>query len=547
MAAKLDTDRIDALFAGWDAPNSPGGALAISRGGEVVHRRCFGLASLELGVPISLESRFHIASITKTFVGAASALLVERGKLGLDEDVRAIVPELKVDGPVPIRRLLGMTSGLRDAWELMQLSGVGTDQARTLADYFDIAFNQRHFSFRVGERNVYTNINFILMGLVIERRSGKPFAAFLADEVLGPLGMDATRLRDDADDVAENLASSYLPKPGGGWRKGLYMIGLGGAGGLISSVPDLVRWQGMFRAGGIGSIPIVKHMATPGKLADGRPTNYGLGLGIRKYRGLDLWTHGGGLPGFRSVFAYMPGVDFGVVLLCNRDDADTYRRFTEIADVALADEFPEPAPAVRGAERMKSVSIPGVSLERLDGRYVDRDTGEVLTIAVKESAIEADKHGHALVLRPAGGNRFVENWSNVDTVAEIEAGKDGAPVIRMDFGGQLCIFDPMPEFRPSAASLAACAGRYASDELATTFELRHEKDGLVLKLGPGFQRNALVPLEPVGPDRFVGTTMLWPGWRVMHAVRLVREKDKVVALLVSSDRMKDIRLDRLAA
>ena len=111
--------------------------------------------------------------------------------------MRRILPEIGVDKPVPIRRLLGMTSGLRDAWELMQLSGVGTDQARTIEDYLDIAFNQRHFSWPPGERNVYTNINFIYMALAIERRIGRPFTQFLADELLKPLGMTATRMRDE--------------------------------------------------------------------------------------------------------------------------------------------------------------------------------------------------------------------------------------------------------------------------------------------------------------------------------------------------------------
>src|SRR5262249_26004640 len=157
------------------------------------------------------------------------------------------------------------------------------------------------------------------------------------------------------------------------------------------SVPDLVKWQGLFRAGGIGNEKFIRHMATPGKLSSGKPTNYGLGLGGRKYRGLDLWTHGGGLPGFRPVFAHVAGVEFGVVVVSNGDDADTYRRFTEIADIALADEFTEPAPAELGAERMKQVSVPGLALSQLDGRYIDRETGEVLTLKVRDAGIEADK------------------------------------------------------------------------------------------------------------------------------------------------------------
>ncbi|MBM3545632.1 MAG: beta-lactamase family protein [Alphaproteobacteria bacterium] len=544
MPTPLRTDQIDNIFTHWNAAGQPGGALALVRGGEIVHSRCFGLASLELGVPVSLKSRFHIASITKTFVGASSALLAERGKLDLDGDVRKILPELKVDQPVPVRRLLGMTSGLRDSWELMQLSGVFTDQARSLDDYLDIAFNQRQFSWPVGTRNVYTNINFIFMALVIERVSGRPFMQFLTEDLLTPLGISAIRMRDEPYDVAEDLANSYLPQADGSWKRGVFSIGLGGAGGLISNAPDLVRWMGMFRAGGIGKEKFIHHMAAPGALSNGKPTNYGLGLSVRKYRGLDLWTHGGGLPGFRSVFAYMRGVDFGMVLLCNRDDADTYRRFTEVADIALADEFKEASPSALGKERMKAVSIPGVPLSRLEGRYIDRESGEILTLKVREGGIEADKHGHALMLRPVGANRFLENWSNIDTVMEVEAGTAGAPVIRMDFGGQTCAFDPAPVYEPSAAALDAVVGRYASQELGTTFEVKRGKDGLVLKLGPGFQRRGLVPLEPLGPDRFVGVTELWQSWRVVHAVRVIRDGTRVAGLLISSDRMKDVRLDR---
>ena len=143
---------------------------------------------------------------------------------------------------------------------------------------------------------------------------------------------------------------------------------------------------------------------------------------------------------------------------------------------------------------MKQVSIPGFSLASLDGRYIDRESGEVMTLKVKDAAIEADKNGHALVLRPVGGDRFLDKWSNVDTTAEIEAGPEKAPVIRMDFGGQTCVFDPAPVYELSSAALDACVGRYGSEELATTFDVRREKYGLVLKFGPGFHRQALVAL-----------------------------------------------------
>ena len=116
--------RIDSVFAQWDRTNSPGCALGISRGGEMLYERGYGMANLETGLAISPTSIFHVASISKQFTAAAVALLASRGKLSLDDDIRKHVPEIPDYGTrITIRHLMHHTSGLRDQWVLLRLAG----------------------------------------------------------------------------------------------------------------------------------------------------------------------------------------------------------------------------------------------------------------------------------------------------------------------------------------------------------------------------------------------------------------------------------------
>ena len=120
QSADAVTAGVDKLFAEWNSTNSPGFSLAVSRNGKLVYERGYGMANLELGVPITPASVFHVASVSKQFTAMCILLLVERGKLSLDDEARKYVPELPEYGtPLTIRHLLSQTSGLRDAFLLL--------------------------------------------------------------------------------------------------------------------------------------------------------------------------------------------------------------------------------------------------------------------------------------------------------------------------------------------------------------------------------------------------------------------------------------------
>lgn len=536
--------RIDELFAPWTVSGQPGATLAVLRAGEVVLQRCYGLANIEHGVAIRPETRFHIASITKTFVGASCVLLHREGKLSIDDPVTKHIPELKLSAPLSVRQLLNMISGLRDSMESMSLRGVLVRYPRSGQDLLDLVFNQRTLSYPTAERYVYTNINFNLLSLIIERISGRSFVDFVTERIWQPLGMSSTLLRDSNAMIVPGLADAYIPRDGK-MEKGVWAFGLSGAGGFVSNLPDLLRWQAAFRAGAIGNVKMLDLMSERGRLKDGRLVNYGLGLGVRRHRGVTVLCHGGALPGYRAMFARVPERDFGLVLMCNRDDADPYTRMQQIIDIALEGELPEPELVTGARTRLAQVTIPAKVLDGLDGRYLDRASGEVIELKFNRAnaTIEGDKMGFALALRPSGPDTFKDPWPNFDTTMRIEALPTGRARLHVDFGGQTGTFERVDAYAPAADDLATAAGTYHAADLRSDAEAMVRSGRLVLRFGSDFHGESELTLEPLARDMFLARRETG-GFKHHYAVRFRRDQGRVAGFLVSSDRLKDTRFDR---
>lgn len=515
--------RIEALFAGWE-DDAPGGALTLLRGGAPVFERRFGLANLEHRVPVGPDTRFHIASITKTFVGAACALLHHRGRLDLDADIRRWIPELRPQSPMTLRHLLTMTSGLRDSMESMVLRGTWFRYPRSSQDLLDLVFAQTSQCWPTGERWVYTNINFNLAALVIERVSGQAFDAFLAENFWRPLGMADTLLRDSNMQSVPRLADAYVPAPEG-WQKGTWAFGLSGAGGLVSTIGDLLRWQAMFRAGGMDGAPLLALMRERGTLASGERPHYGLGLMVRPWRGATVLHHSGGLPGYKAMFALVPEHDFGLVLLTNRDDTDTGGLLRRIIDIALGDVLaPEPPAAPVAAS--------------LAGRYVDEASGEVATLSLDPpgTTLKLEKLGTTLTLR-RDGDGYSDGWAHF--LARLHPEPEGG--FRLEFGGQRGVFRPIA---PPPARPADILGRYRSAEMKSEVELCERDGTLLLRLGPAFHREAELAMEPIAPDIWQASQRR-PWGHAHYAVRIRRHAGAIEGVLISSDRLKDAWFTRL--
>ena len=336
---------VDAVFADLDR-DGPGAAVGVLLGGEVVHRAGYGIAHLDHGVPITPETVFDIASISKQF-GAMAALLLEGdGRLDLDEDVRAYVPELPDFGVrVTPRHLIHHTSGIRDWVHVMSLAGLERSDVISFDRILRMLFEQRAVNFHPGAEYAYSNTGYNLLAKVIEARSGMSFRDFTRQRIFEPLGMSHTHFSDDHLEVVPGRAESYSPDGDGGFARQPNQLTALASSSLNTTIDDFILWMRNYETGEVGGEGVVNAMPQPGVLSDGEPLAYAHGLTVGEYRGLPNFGHGGSWAGYRTNFVRFPEQDLAIAVFCNVSDCDPAARARRVAEVFVGDEMgPEPEP-----------------------------------------------------------------------------------------------------------------------------------------------------------------------------------------------------------
>src|SRR5262245_53754702 len=214
------TARVDKIFAHLDKTDSPGCALAVIKDSQIIYKRGYGMADLDHDIPIKPDTVFHVASISKQFTAMAIMLLAKQGKLSLDDKVQKYIAELReFDQPITIRHLLQHTSGLRDQWELLIMSGwrLSEDVVRD-EDILDLVWRMKALNFQPGERYVYSNTGYTLAAQIVKRVSGQSLREFAEANIFTPLGMARTFFRDDHAVIVKNQAYAYVGAPNNGFK-----------------------------------------------------------------------------------------------------------------------------------------------------------------------------------------------------------------------------------------------------------------------------------------------------------------------------------------
>ncbi|HEX4546384.1 MAG TPA: serine hydrolase domain-containing protein [Candidatus Acidoferrum sp.] len=328
---------VDEIFEDLTLAGSPGCALGIYRDGKMVYSKGYGLANLELNVPITPRSVFDIGSTSKQFSAASILLLEKQGKLSINDDIRKYVPEFPDYGQkITILHLLNHTSGLRDYLTLLDLAGVNTDSVTTDEDALQIIVRQKALNFAPGSDWLYSNTGFFLLSLIVKRVSGKTLKEFAAENIFSPLEMTHTQYRDDHTSLIENRALAYDPKEKGGrYSLNVSYFEQTGDGAVHTSVEDLLKWDENFYSAQVGGKKFLSEMQEQGRLNSGKVVDYAKGLRIADYRGLPTVSHAGSWGGYRAELLRFPEQHFSVACLCNLGTANPSRRARQVADVYL--------------------------------------------------------------------------------------------------------------------------------------------------------------------------------------------------------------------
>jgi CubicO group peptidase (beta-lactamase class C family) len=353
---------------------TPGLSVAVVHDQGLVWSAGYGFADLESRTPATAGTLYRLGSVTKLFTATAILLLRDGSELDLDDPVAKHLPEFTVRNPFPdsqpvtLRHLLTQTSGLpRDTSIPYWTTHEFPSREAILASLAGLELVRRP-----GETYKYSNLGMGLLGLVVERVSGRSYADFLRERIFAPLGMAQSTAAPTAEQRGR-LATRYYRKATDGTRKVFEyydMEGLAAAGNVISNVLDLAEFAKLqFRDGQAGGAQILagatlREMQRPQFVYPGFSGGRGLGFGVSRDDGVTFVTHGGWICGHRSHFLLVPAAKVAVIVIANADDADPYFFSRKVYDVV--------APAIDAATAEPATpAVADPAWQRYVGTYTD--------------------------------------------------------------------------------------------------------------------------------------------------------------------------------
>jgi CubicO group peptidase (beta-lactamase class C family) len=309
---------IDAIFNQAYPINSPGATVLIAKDDKIFYRKAFGMANLELKVRMKPENVMNLASITKQFTSVAILILMEQGKISLQDNLLKYIPDFPRGNEITIRHLLNHTSGVKDYTRIPEL------RAKTRLDMApeEIISNFKNLSleFNPDERYDYCNSGYLLLGYIIENLSGMSYGDFIQKNIFDKLGMKSSYY-DDKYKIIPNRANGYQFYEGN-YENAEYMSTTFpyAAGSLMSTVDDMFLWSKAIQNNELISEKSKQMAFTNHRLLNGKQTNYGFGWAINEIAGISTIEHTGGINGFSTSGIYIPGRNIYSIVLTNIDD-----------------------------------------------------------------------------------------------------------------------------------------------------------------------------------------------------------------------------------
>jgi CubicO group peptidase (beta-lactamase class C family) len=472
---------VDSIFERYIAPGSPGCALAVMKDGEIVYKQGYGLANLEIGVPILPSTAFNIGSMAKQFTAFAVALLEGEGKLSLDDDLRKHLPEMPDLGQrITIRHLIHHTSGLRDSFpDLLALAEWREADATSMEDVFRLLKAQRELNFSPGDEFLYTNSNYVLLALTCERVSGQPFAKFCSSQIFDPLGMARTVVNDSVFRTIPGRASGYYEGEGC-WFNAPLADSVVGPTNVYTTVEDLARWDENFYSGSVGGRDLVERMHRPGQLNSNAELDYAFGLvagPTHLHRGWQVAEHSGSHGGYSSCMVRFPELHLSVVVLLNHFLWGVREVAIKVADLFLEDKPGQQAKPAAPQQAAARVTLSVEQLREKAGVYFDAGRAALREVTLVEGRLQLG----GLDLVPLSGSLFfyeVEPETQVEFI--LAKGEAPARMRTLKTSGAYG-YDRVEAVSPSPDDLAQYDGRYYSPELDVYWIIVAGDGGLVAR------------------------------------------------------------------
>ena len=385
MSGNTAEQKATQLFDGWYENEAPGAAVLVMKDGKVVFKGIKGLANLEDKVPLQNNSVFEIASCSKQFTGLAVAMLIDKGMIALNDDIRKYIPEMPDYGQtITIANLVYHTSGIRSTDDL-EFAGFTPEDIITLPMCINFAVAQQHLKFMPGERYHYSNTNYNLLAEIVARVTKQSFASWTEENIFEPLGMKATFFKTEPGQVYNNKVLCYKGVQSG-FQQRQNNWAATGASAVYTTLDDLAKWMASFETKKLINPNIEKLLESKGTLNNGSQTAYSFGNEWKETDGKKQIIHLGLVIGYRTAIVRYPEEKLAVVYLSNDDNDATFQRYPKMIDLFINGHLKE--------EHPKTNNIPMVE-------------------TVVKKMEEADKFKETIDLSPYTGTYYSEELSCV--------------------------------------------------------------------------------------------------------------------------------------
>ena len=399
-------------------PEFVGLSVAVARGDQVIVDRGSGLADLEWNQPADAETVFRIGSVTKQFTAAAIMKLVEQGKLALDDPLARYVPDFDTGGrTVTIRQMLNHTSGIPNYTAQPEFISKGAIIDLSQQELLQYVAGKA-FSFEPGQGWQYSNTNYYLLGMIIEKVSGDSYAEYLDNVFFRPLGLAHTRYGFEGRLIPKRAQGYALdPDRQRSNDQPTSMLNPGAAGALVSTAGDLVRWQIALTNGRAVSADSFRQMITSTARTGNGDSAYGFGLFVDELEGQTRISHGGGINGFNSSLTWLPDSALRVAVISNSQDLPS--GWVE-GRIAMALTSNDPLPALRTTPQPGAEAALRKLIEDQANGTPDYDTmSPQLAEAVR---VQLPR------LQP-----LARSWGAIKAITFVRTDLDGLDTYRVDF------------------------------------------------------------------------------------------------------------------
>lgn len=410
IAREREPDRdlersLDSLLSSQVTSNEPGISVLVAQKGQIVYKKAFGSANLELNTPMLPDMVFRIGSITKQFTAIAILQLAEKGRISLQDSITKYIGNFPASGyTITIEHLLTHTSGIKDYANADTVHPFIEREDFTPARLISY-FKNQPLEFKPGSKYSYSNSNYVLLGYIIQLVSGQDYHQYMIDHIIVPVGLKHTLYAEERT-IVPGRVQGYTRDRGFFENTDYQTLSMGFAcGDLLSNTEDLFRWNQAVISGSLIKNQSVDKAFSPYTLTDGNTSNYGYGWFIDTLYGHRCIHHEGQVSGFIALEKYFPENGTFMTILTNVKSGEDktnfssrrFRLFNDIAYLALGNRF------------SKEVNVNGTVLDDYTGTYELTSGKEIITIRKKHDKLYFDLSngtGRNILLSPLSEKKF---------------------------------------------------------------------------------------------------------------------------------------------